>query len=229
VFSNLTSRLVQEGDTNDSANDIQLNPILFVTKYDEQKTGDGLHDIDAYEVVELVYNDSINGVVDINEDCDLYFSGGSLHTIHRACGELSVLVKATSPFSGTDDKPSSNIASTLDTTGFVLSASASTCSMSTSSHSSTSSSGILKPPKRAVTGYDPFGVHTDFTSGMPKRQVHFFENIDDIETAYARERLLLSQSSDSSDDSTLSLEYAFRYLGCASSFSGVSNGDNDDV
>jgi hypothetical protein len=153
----------------------------------------------------------------------LYFAGGTLHTIHDACVGLNALAKATPAFSGADgrtDSICSNVVSpsnTLDTTESVSSASVSTCSMSASSHSSTSSSGILKPPKRAVTGYDPFGVHTDFTTSIPKRQVHF-ENINDIETACARDSLLLSQASDSSDDSTLSLEYAFRYFGCASSF-----------
>ncbi|KAL3797143.1 hypothetical protein HJC23_000481 [Cyclotella cryptica] len=233
-FSNLTSRLVEEGDANGSADDIQLNPILCITKHYELKPGDAPRDIDTCEEVELVYNDRINGVVDSNEGCDLYFAGGSLHTIRGACVELSVLAKATPPFCRTNDrtgKTSSTVAApanTLNATASVSSASGSTCSMSTSSHSSVSTSGILKPPKRAVTGYDPFGVHTDFTTGMPKRHVHFFENIEDIETAHDRDSLLLSQASDSSDDSTLSLEYAFRYLGCASSFSGASHGDCDE-
>jgi hypothetical protein len=68
---------------------------------------------------------------------------------------------------------------------------------------------------------------------MPKRTVHFFENINEVETASEYNNLMLSGDSDS-DDSTLSLEYAMRYCGLKtglydSSSSTESAGSGDFV
>ena len=233
VFSNRTSRLVQEASVaNDSFDDIQLNPFPQPTNYAssldsvefEQMTGGGLCGIGASEdEVELVLNDMSSVVESKTEpeiaDYDAYYAGGSIDTVHGACGELGALAKALgTPSRKTVSTPvetSPNVVpNAMDTTGSSISSMG-----SASSHSSTSSSGILKPPKITIKGYDPFGVHTtDFV--MPKQKVHF-ENIDEVENGG---NFLLSDDggSDSSSDSTSSLEYALRYFGCAGSISDSS-------
>ena len=205
--SNLTSKLVHEvynvDDTFESYDEMYLNPIAHS---DDRAVITPTCDGD----VELVYDDGnpISGPskkdeLHFEEDCDVYFAGASLDTIQGACGELTsdmIRVKSSSKLSS----PTSS----MDTSRSPSSFSSSTTSLSTSD-------GILKPPKRATTGYDPFGVNTDFETGMPKR-VHFFENIGDLEAVeIASVKHMISRESDS-DDSTLSIEYMMQYCGCES-------------
>jgi hypothetical protein len=212
--SNLTSKLVHEvlniDDSFESCDEIFLNPISHPECASAVLTPcDGLVVQACDGEVELVYEklnescyskpgDSVTH--NFEEDCDVYFTGGSLDTIHGACSELTSFANA----------PAANNVSLVSPTA-TIGASESMASFSSSSTSTSNNSpGILKPPKRAE-GYDPFGVHTDFETGMPKR-VHFFDNIDSIETASVH---MMSQESDS-DDSTVSLEYAMRYCGLKS-------------
>jgi hypothetical protein len=246
--SNLTSGLVHEVLNIDDSfeSDSGLNPICattFISNYDKAQAmpSEGLVVVEECdEEVELVYDGLSNAVADkmsvdfdahnFEEECDVYFAGGTLDTVHGACGELGKpfqISPAESNF-GTLTKASLELTSptpTMDTSGSTSSFS----SVSTSSRSSTTGS-ILKPPKRAAQGYDPFGVKTDFETGMPKRTVHFFENMDEVEQY---NNLMLSGDSDS-DESTLSLEYAMRYCGLKtglydSSSSAESSGSGDFV
>jgi hypothetical protein len=227
--SNLTSKLVHEvlniDDSFESCDEIFLNPISHPECASAVLTPcDGLVVQACDGEVELVYeklNESYSKPGDsvthnFEEDCDVYFTGGSLDTIHGACSELTSFANApaannVSLVSPTfANAPAANNVSLVSPTA-TIGASESMASFSSSSTlTSNNSPGILKPPKRAE-GYDPFGVHTDFETGMPKR-VHFFDNIDSIETASVH---MMSQESDS-DDSTVSLEYAMRYCGLKS-------------
>lgn len=248
--SNLSSRLVHGVLNIDDSfeSDGGLNPICataFTSSNDNTQAmqSGGLVVVEECdEEVELVYDglsiadeDKMPVEFDTHnfeEECDVYFAGGTLDTVHGACGEL-VQISPTGSNVSTLTKASLQLASptpTIDTSGSTSSFS----SVSTSSRSSTTGScGILKPPRRATQGYDPFGVNTDFETGMPKRTVHFFENINEVETASEYNNLMLSGDSDS-DDSTLSLEYAMRYCGLKtglydSSSSTESAGSGDFV
>jgi hypothetical protein len=243
--SNLSSRLLHEMlniDSSFESDDMHLNPIVVpdFTIGNEPITTENLYVVEeGNEEVELVYDGlsiAINDETKTNErdtcsyekECDVYFAGGTLDTVHGACGEL------TKPF---EVSPIESNDSTLTKVSHGLASPTTTQSMSSfssvsTSHSSTlSSSGILKPPKRGTEGYDPFGVDTDFETGIPRRTVHFFENIDEVEMA-ANVHLLSGGDSDS-DDSTLSLEYAMRYCGLktglydSSSSSESSRNDGD--
>ncbi|KAL7548645.1 hypothetical protein ACHAWF_011917 [Thalassiosira exigua] len=96
-------------------------------------------------------------------------------------------------------------------------------SLSLSSHSSISSgssnsSGILRPPKRAI-GFDPFGENTDFSLPVPQqpqRRVHF-SNLDELKVERPMNRRMRSDASSiASDwsDSTTSMEYLMNYMSC---------------
>lgn len=239
--SNLTSRLVHEvlninEHVDDSFDECHLNPLINVgaeTMPESNSNASGVISMscDVLEAVdkevELVYNDSgksgfIMKTIDsdsahnFEEDCDVYFTGGSLDTIHEACGEFTSS-SGKSP-NNTPLKPLTNLTSpaTMDTSGSIS-------SFSSGSSTQSSTSGILKPPKRAA-GYDPFGKNTDFT--LPKqRQVLFLENIEEVEMASAH---LLSSRDTDSDDSTLSIEYAMRYFGCSSGLYSSSSSSRSD-
>ena len=244
--SNLTSKLVHEayevlntnGNVDDSFDECHLNPfnnvgVDSITENSSNSDGVITMSCDVLEAiekeVELVYNDSgESGIImktdrenahNFEEDCDVYFTGGSLDTIHGACGEFTSSSDNSPNINSTSLKSLTNLTSpaTMDTSGSIS-------SFSSGSSTQSSTSGILKPPKRAA-GYDPFGKNTDFT--LPKRQVLFLENIDEVEMASVH---LLSSRDTDSDDSTLSIEYAMRYFGCSSGLysSSSSSGSDED-
>lgn len=120
------------------------------------------------------------------EECDVYFTGGSLDTIQSACGELARSFEGSKNKDITPTKASIDLASPTHT----MKTSGSYSFSSTFSIPTSCSSSIVKPPNHSM-GYDPFGVHSDFDTGI---EVEFSE----------------------SDDSTLSIEYAMRYCGLKS-------------
>lgn len=228
---NLTSKLVHEVYSVDgsfeSCDEMLLNPIPHSSDDRAVITPtNGLCVLEACdEEVELVYTENVDSIpsktdeMHFEEDCDVYFAGASLDTIQGACGEL------------TTDMSNAILSPKLASPTTSMDISGSRGSLSSYSQSSTSSSmsdGILKPPKRATKGYDPFGVSTDFETGMPKR-VHFFENIGDLESVASVDHMI-SRGSDS-DDSTLSIEYMMRYCGCEPSVNELdsSSAESENV
>mmetsp|Transcript_12926 Transcript_12926/g.26455 ORF Transcript_12926/g.26455 Transcript_12926/m.26455 type:complete len:577 (+) Transcript_12926:185-1915(+) len=97
-----------------------------------------------------------------------------------------------------------------------ISSSSSDSSRSSSSELSFCSQGILKPPRRAKSNYDPFGIHSDFTLPRPRRRVHF-SNIDELNQDGALYKVMQNQKPDYSSDSsasTSSLIFLAQYIGC---------------
>ena len=121
-----------------------------------------------------------------------------------------------------------NTTATLDTTADASPDSLSYSSRSSTSTLSSKTGSILLPPKRAVGKYDPFGIDTDFSTTyghhQPQRRVHF-ENIEELLQTRGSETLLLVSSGNASDESSSSLEYLIKYMGCPSPFA-IEDGDD---
>lgn len=97
-----------------------------------------------------------------------------------------------------------------------ISSSSSDSSRSSSSELSFCSHGILKPPRRAKSNYDPFGIHSDFTLPRPRRRVHF-SNIDELNQDGTLYKVMQNQKPDDSSESsasTSSLIFLAQYIGC---------------
>ncbi len=107
---------------------------------------------------------------------------------------------------------------------YISSSTSEDSSRSSSSEFSFCSQGILKPPRRAKSNYDPFGIHSDFTLPRPRRRVHF-SNIDELYQDGAFYEVMQNQRLDDSSNSsasTSSLIFLAQYIGCP----GI---DGDDV
>ena len=103
------------------------------------------------------------------------------------------------------------------------------------SNSSESSSSILRPSKRAVGQYDPYGKETDFSLPEAPKLVRVhrkvqFSNLNKIGRRGSLDSLLESGAvaENDSDDSSESLEYLMRWCGVDGAIECFDDDDHDD-